>query len=504
LVLLLLLAIMPSFGSDSDDNGSYVSDAEEVDEVGETLDVDQALLEDAFSRGLSKNGKLYLEKLEMMVVNDSELENEVDDVVESMSILKEFVGDGGEHANKLSLQDLENFGITSEKVRQRIGLLAFLMGNRSPSNREINSLRRESSLSGVQSQASGSGEYEDDFEALDDTDESPRVRLRKHQHQHHQQQQQQATADRGGGRGYTGGDEDGDNGTRSFLMEKGGAGASSSSSSGSDCEVDDVGGDDDDEDYGEGRDYTVEYEDEEDVDDMLALSDRGVGDSHYPPDGGGGGEEEEIELVFDSRLKNRAPSAPQYRKPPPGASHQSVDQLYAPRKERKEGAAAAAAAAVVSASVEGGQRAVSAGAVGKRRKTKMASWIANHKWTLGEKIGSGSFGEVYQGMNDHGRLFAVKQLHIAGQMKVVDELANEIQLMRDYAHPNVVGYLGAEVDEKKGVVNIFQEWVRILLCVLPACLASFRPSFLPSYPPFLIVMSLCLSLIHLLLPALIF
>ena len=45
------------------------------------------------------------------------------------------------------------------------------------------------------------------------------------------------------------------------------------------------------------------------------------------------------------------------------------------------------------------------------------------------------------------------------QRNVVDELANEIQLMRDYAHPNIVGYLGAEVDEVRGVVNIFQEWV---------------------------------------------
>ncbi len=31
---------------------------------------------------------------------------------------------------------------------------------------------------------------------------------------------------------------------------------------------------------------------------------------------------------------------------------------------------------------------------------KTARWIANREWRLGEKIGSGSFGEVFKGMND--------------------------------------------------------------------------------------------------------
>ena len=103
----------------------------------------------------------------------------------------------------------------------------------------------------------------------------------------------------------------------------------------------------------------------------------------------------------------------------------------------------------------------------------MAGWIRERQWSLGDKIGSGSFGEVYQGMNHQGRLFAVKQLHIAGQRNVVDELANEIQLMRDYAHPNIVGYLGAEVDEQQGVVNIFQEWVPGLASTLAEALWGF-------------------------------
>ena len=53
---------------------------------------------------------------------------------------------------KLRFRELEDFGISSENVRHRIGLLAFLMGNRSPTG--SNRLRRESSFSGIQSQAS--------------------------------------------------------------------------------------------------------------------------------------------------------------------------------------------------------------------------------------------------------------------------------------------------------------------------------------------------------------
>jgi len=96
----------------------------------------------------------------------------------------------------------------------------------------------------------------------------------------------------------------------------------------------------------------------------------------------------------------------------------------------------------------------------RRKAASTPSWIVKRKWVIGERIGHGSFGEVFQGMSHTGRLFAVKQLHIVGQRNnVVDTLTNEISLMRAYAHPNIVGYLGADVDETAGIVNIFQEWV---------------------------------------------
>jgi serine/threonine protein kinase len=56
---------------------------------------------------------------------------------------------------------------------------------------------------------------------------------------------------------------------------------------------------------------------------------------------------------------------------------------------------------------------------------------------------------------------AVKVLKIPSDNKsaIVQELQREIDLMRSLNHPNIVHYLGAEVDTKNNILNIFQEWV---------------------------------------------
>jgi hypothetical protein len=99
---------------------------------------------------------------------------------------------------------------------------------------------------------------------------------------------------------------------------------------------------------------------------------------------------------------------------------------------------------------------VQPGRTGGRFKT--TSWIHKGQWRLGEKIGSGAFGDVFQGMSDDGYLFACKQLKIVDQKEIVN-LIGEIELMQTFDHPNIVKYLGAKVDIDKGVVYIFQEWV---------------------------------------------
>lgn len=89
---------------------------------------------------------------------------------------------------------------------------------------------------------------------------------------------------------------------------------------------------------------------------------------------------------------------------------------------------------------------------------KARSWISKGKWKLGELIGTGSFGEVYQGLNDEGSYFAVKKMRM-GNAKETENLSAEIELMEGLCHPNIVQYLGFKVDQEEGVVYIFQEWV---------------------------------------------
>ena len=79
-------------------------------------------------------------------------------------------------------------------------------------------------------------------------------------------------------------------------------------------------------------------------------------------------------------------------------------------------------------------------------RTRDREWISRGNWTLGEKIGSGSFGEVFKGLNNSGKLFAVKRMRIPdGRSEELLNLANEIDLMRNMSHPNIVSYIGTKV-----------------------------------------------------------
>lgn len=85
--------------------------------------------------------------------------------------------------------------------------------------------------------------------------------------------------------------------------------------------------------------------------------------------------------------------------------------------------------------------------------------IRRGHWRLGKKIGSGTFGVVHQGLNDdNGMAVAVKVLKRVGRDDAaVKELENEITLMQKLDHPNIVRYLGCQVDPE--ACFIFCEWV---------------------------------------------
>ncbi|KAJ7977973.1 Mitogen-activated protein kinase kinase [Quillaja saponaria] len=87
------------------------------------------------------------------------------------------------------------------------------------------------------------------------------------------------------------------------------------------------------------------------------------------------------------------------------------------------------------------------------------------RWRKGELIGCGAFGRVYMGMNlDSGELLAVKQVLIAASSASkekaqvhIKELEDEVKLLKDHSHPNIVRYLGTVREEDS--LNILLEFV---------------------------------------------
>ncbi|QCE08369.1 mitogen-activated protein kinase kinase kinase [Vigna unguiculata] len=87
------------------------------------------------------------------------------------------------------------------------------------------------------------------------------------------------------------------------------------------------------------------------------------------------------------------------------------------------------------------------------------------RWRKGELIGSGAFGHVYMGMNlDSGELIAIKQVLIApgsaykeNTQANIRELEEEVKLLKNLKHPNIVRYLGTAREENS--VNILLEFV---------------------------------------------
>lgn len=87
------------------------------------------------------------------------------------------------------------------------------------------------------------------------------------------------------------------------------------------------------------------------------------------------------------------------------------------------------------------------------------------RWRKGELIGCGAFGRVYMGMNlDSGELLAIKQVLITTNSNSnektqahIRELEEEVKLLKNLSHPNIVRYLGTVREEES--LNILLEFV---------------------------------------------
>ncbi|CAH9125627.1 unnamed protein product [Cuscuta epithymum] len=82
-------------------------------------------------------------------------------------------------------------------------------------------------------------------------------------------------------------------------------------------------------------------------------------------------------------------------------------------------------------------------------------------WQKGDFLGSGSFGTVYEGYTDDGLFFAVKEVSLLatgnhGQQSIY-QLEQEISLLSQFQHENIVRYLGTDKGNSK--LYIFLELV---------------------------------------------
>ena len=112
---------------------------------------------------------------------------------------------------------------------------------------------------------------------------------------------------------------------------------------------------------------------------------------------------------------------------------------------------------------------ISHGGLGQRtlpkpQQGRNGTTVKAGRWKKGQLLGSGAFGQVYQGLNlDTGAMLAVKVLTVPdGAQKgqdVLEEIHREIELMSSLSHDNIVQYLGAEVDVRARELYIFQECV---------------------------------------------
>ncbi|XP_061468688.1 mitogen-activated protein kinase kinase kinase 19 [Rhineura floridana] len=83
-------------------------------------------------------------------------------------------------------------------------------------------------------------------------------------------------------------------------------------------------------------------------------------------------------------------------------------------------------------------------------------------WTKGEILGKGAYGTVYCGLTSQGHLIAVKQVALntcdqVGTEKEYEKLHEEVEILKNLTHINIVGYLGTGLEDN--IVSIFMEFV---------------------------------------------
>lgn len=95
-------------------------------------------------------------------------------------------------------------------------------------------------------------------------------------------------------------------------------------------------------------------------------------------------------------------------------------------------------------------------------KDSVKDLVSIKTWRCGSKIGQGSYGCVYKGLEmSAGVIFAVKKAMLRENddedHKFVEKLGDELEIFRHLRHPNIVSFLGYEI--KDGAMCIFMDYV---------------------------------------------
>ncbi|CAE5960131.1 unnamed protein product [Arabidopsis arenosa] len=96
------------------------------------------------------------------------------------------------------------------------------------------------------------------------------------------------------------------------------------------------------------------------------------------------------------------------------------------------------------------------------------SWIGggyettSPKWKKGKFLGSGTFGQVYLGFNSEiGKMCAIKEVKVISDdqtsKECLKQLNQEINLLNQLCHPNIVQYYGSELSEE--TLSVYLEYV---------------------------------------------
>ena len=345
------------------------------DYAEEDIRIDPSDMDASFRRGIRNSGIEYVEELQKMAMNDYELEGEGEEIARAFDLLKKYIQSNGSYIGQLKLKDLIEFNLSRDIVN-RIGYLAF----------QYDSISPMSTLSKKQKSFSNASEdYDDDFEV----DEEPDVQADCD----HFESSDELYIDKSPIK------------TPTYVVNRYNTKPSGIANTGS-SDLEDI----EDETYDNHRNNKQIHNNS--TPKVSHLHPRISPEIHYIST-----TKQDSNTTSNRSSHIMSPPKPavvasaafiQVSKPSFAHTH-SADYTDTPTNNtntttptttnnNNNNSRASTASGVLNKRSTTSNSRVSRSSVNGRIKT--ASWIENRQWRLGEKIGSGAFGEVFQGLND--------------------------------------------------------------------------------------------------------